>query len=330
MLPAVTDNAGTEAPRRATSSRLSRVMISLAAVVACCWCYGQVVRDRSTWEACLFYVPSPMLAAWCTLGMVISLLRRQRGRGLLYGTLALPALYFVVFLENQWWPTERIDDGQPAIRLVHWNVARGMMGWEPQRQLLTQLDADIVLISEVPSAATADDFPGYVVDRVHDMMIVTRGPQRRSGSLVPGGALQAFRVTTTLPQGELRLLVADMTSRITVSRDLYLRPMMKVGENELTDIIVGDLNAPRRSLALSDSESPFRHAYDAVGSGWGYTWPVPVPMLAIDQCLIGKRVQAVSYRLQSTTLSDHRLQCFDFRLKESAVGSDILGAARQE
>lgn len=77
---------------------------------------------------------------------------------------------------------------------------------------------------------------------------------------------------------------------------------------------VGDFNAPRRSLAFSQLPTGFRHAYDAAGAGWSYTWPVPVSFLAIDQCIIGPRLKLVHYELQSTWMSDHRLQVVDFEL----------------
>jgi hypothetical protein len=38
-----------------------------------------------------------------------------------------------------------------------------------------------------------------------------------------------------------------------------------------------------------------------------------VPLWAIDQCVVGPRVEALRYELRSTAASDHRLQRLEFR-----------------
>jgi endonuclease/exonuclease/phosphatase family metal-dependent hydrolase len=83
------------------------------------------------------------------------------------------------------------------------------------------------------------------------------------------------------------------------------------------DIIVGDFNAPRRSRALCPLPEGFSHAYDDAGCGWSYTWPVPCPVLAIDQCITGSRVKALKYDLGVSRHSDHRMQILDFATKDN-------------
>jgi endonuclease/exonuclease/phosphatase family metal-dependent hydrolase len=84
-----------------------------------------------------------------------------------------------------------------------------------------------------------------------------------------------------------------------------------LAEQHEADVILGDLNAPRRSRALTPPPPGFVHAYDAAGSGWSATWPVPLPLWAIDQCLVGPRLQVVGYRLGFRRGSDHRMQVVD-------------------
>jgi hypothetical protein len=49
------------------------------------------------------------------------------------------------------------------------------------------------------------------------------------------------------------------------------------------------------------------HAYDVAGSGWSATWPIPLPLWAIDQCLVGPRLQVVVHTaLGFRRGSDHR------------------------
>lgn len=58
----------------------------------------------------------------------------------------------------------------------------------------------------------------------------------------------------------------------------------------------------------------YAHAYRTAGGGCGYTWPVPLPVYAIDHCLHGPRVEPIRYHL-GTGASTHRYQMFDFSLR---------------
>jgi endonuclease/exonuclease/phosphatase family metal-dependent hydrolase len=89
--------------------------------------------------------------------------------------------------------------------------------------------------------------------------------------------------------------------------------------------VLGDFNAVRRATQLQSLPEGYRHAYDAAGSGWSYTWPVPIPFLAIDHCLIGPRIQPIEYVL-GTAHSDHRWQRLDFH-HQSPEGRPTDGVA---
>ena len=156
--------------------------------------------------------------------------------------------------------------------------------------------------------------PVFNVLTVDCMAVGCHGTMTTSGTLIRGSVLQAFHVTCNLDDDPLELMVADMTSNIAVPRDPYLRQFAALLEERRIDLSVGDFNAPRRSLAFCELPKGFQHAYDAVGSGWSCTWPVPVAFLAIDQCITGPGIVPVHYELQSTMLSDHRLQILDFKV----------------
>lgn len=198
------------------------------------------------------------------------------------------------------------------LRLVHWNLCRPEARWERQKQWIRSLDADVIVLSEISESVLDEDFEPYSIVRRGSMLVAAKWPIDATGSQVRGGAMHAFCVRA-LEQGKFpAIMIADMTSALRLARDPYLRPLIARSVELQADIVVGDLNAPRRSLALSDLPPGYRHAYDSVGAGWSYTWPMPFPIMAIDHCMCGPRVQPVEYQLQSSVLSDHRLQILDF------------------
>ncbi|MEJ7591777.1 MAG: endonuclease/exonuclease/phosphatase family protein [Planctomycetaceae bacterium] len=285
------------------------------------WALGQILRDRNWWTGLMFYVPSPGLVTWLLLMLIISRTSRCLTLGLLIAPLAM-----LLGVENQWirpdnpgtetvsyetTASHSVADRVP-MRLIHWNLAQGAMGWEKQWRHIESLDPDIIVLSEIPELFDAARLTGFDVLVIDGMAVACHGSMTKRGPLVRGGALQAWHVTCQLSAGTLEVMIADMTSRIGVPRDPYLRPFVALLADRKIDVSVGDFNAPRRSLAFGDLPAGYRHAYDAAGAGWSYTWPVPVPFLAIDQCMVGPRLKPVHYELQSTVLSDHRLQILDF------------------
>ncbi len=308
--------------------------LPLAVVLLIGWTTGQIQKDQTLLSGLLFYFPSPVAA---TLLLTIALFGRRRNvsrrqRMLLLLLPVLP-LFFVLGVENQW--LSGSSAGKPTVdaaaaeaeehyRLVHWNIAWSTRWWPAQRDLLKSLNPDICVLSETTAAIEADDFPGYQILRVHNMLIAARGPMAATGSLVPGGIVRSYVVQCPLDQLTLKIMVADVASPPSLPRNPSLRKMMQAAFLQQADIIVGDMNAPRRSLAFSDMQHEFQHAYDAAGSGWSYTWPVPVPVFALDQCICGPKVRPLNYSLRSTTLSDHRIQILDFTTVQTKTsGSSV-------
>lgn len=307
----------------------ARIAPILSVGLVAVWALGQIFRDSNWWTGLVFYFPTPVLVAWLLLVLIIS----RTSRRLTLGCLIAP-LWILLEVENQWIPPDsEISEISPVdmhdnssfsdtasidmttdrtpMRVVHWNLARGLMGWDKQWRQIESLYPDIIVLSEIPELLDTKTLTGFDVLVIDGMAVACHGLMTRSRPLVRGGALQAWHVTCQLSEGPLEVLIADMTSWIAVPRDPYLRPFVALLAERKIDVSMGDFNAPRRSLAFSELPAGYRHAYDAVGAGWSYTWPVPAPVLAIDQCIIGPRLKPVHYQLQSTMLSDHRLQILD-------------------
>jgi endonuclease/exonuclease/phosphatase (EEP) superfamily protein YafD len=288
------------------------------------WSVGQVLRDVTWYTALCFYIPSPLLA-FALLWQTCWLMRcnRKRLAGVL-GVLALFPLSFTVAIENQWAapaaPTVAAD--LPRLRLVHWNVWYARRGWEPILRQLAELHADIYVLSEAPrtldvSEAVAALGPDFTVQRFEDMAILARGElhvhERRPIGRHGWGRL----VDWDSPAGRFRLLTADFPSHPRTHRAPLLAELERQIVQQQPDMIVGDFNAPRRSPGLMKLPDGYRHAYLTAGSGWSYTWPIFCPLWAIDQCIAGPRATPLHYELQSTSLSDHRLQVCDFVVSRS-------------
>ena len=284
------------------------------------WLIGQFARDSRLWTAILFYMPSAFVAG-CLLVMGLILWRLKGKReAAICGCLMILPLLFVLFVENHWTQHAARKSGKETYRLVHWNVCGGHLGWARVQSDLRDLNADIYVLSEVPKGMDASHLAApmggdYQAICVSNMGVIARGELSQAKTLSTDRKLNAFEVSWNFDGHQTDLLAIDMSSNPRVPREPSLRLVTQLMKEHGPDLVIGDFNAPRRSRLLCPLPDGFSHAYDASGNGWSYTWPVPMPMLAIDQCIYGHRILPTHYELQSTTASDHRLQVLDFAMK---------------
>ncbi|MCA9059310.1 MAG: hypothetical protein KDA85_12460 [Planctomycetaceae bacterium] len=281
----------------------------LALVLVLIWAAGQSLKDLTWLSGMMFYLPSPVVAGWLLLATILAC-RRRTGGIRWFAMLLLPPSLMTGLVENQWTQQTELLSAptESSVKVVHWNVCHGVLGWEQQLLRLQAENADVLVISEPPDTWKPTDFPDHHCLALRGMLLVSRGELSASSSLIPGGVIHAFDVSCQLPQMSLRMIVADHVSSLRVHRDPFLQKLNRVIEERQPDLVVGDFNAPRRSRAFAALPAGYRHAYDVAGNGWSYTWPVPCPMLAIDQTICGPDIHVIHYELESTRFSDHRLQ----------------------
>jgi endonuclease/exonuclease/phosphatase (EEP) superfamily protein YafD len=291
--------------------------LCLSVLLFTAWAVGQVFRDVSWITALCFYVPSILLA--CLLGVLalLDLITKRFRAAVLTASLAAVPAFFVLFVENSWLHGQQNLPETFNVRLVHWNVCRGKLGWDCVQKTLIALDADIYVLSEIPDDDDLQQFAialpsRYSVRRFSTMAVIAKGEVSSRGRLMNSGRAFVHFLTWRSDGVSLSLLAADFPANPLVARDPHLQTLCKLVKQHQPDLVVGDLNAPRRSRALCALPDGYRHAYHSAGSGLGYTWPVPVPMYSLDHCIHGTRVLPSKYQLQSTSCSDHRLQVLDF------------------
>jgi len=296
----------------------------------CAWGVGQTWRDRyPLWER-LFHIPAPAVSV---AGLVLWALcagSRHRRAGWVAGLLVAWPLAVVLFHDNHWLRPSHspatVNSDRP-LRLLDWNVWHGMGGWDRVLETLDGERPDILVLAEY-TPGDPDQFEhhleslqarlrswGWKVPHTlysGSLLIASRFPLTHSERLRLhySDCVQVdFEDDSGTP---LRLLAFDLPGGLWGHRDPLLRKVNAIIATTQPDLVVGDFNAVRQATQLQSPPPGYRHAYDAAGSGWSYTWPVPVPMLAIDQCLIGQRIEPVDYTL-GTGASDHRWQRLDFR-----------------
>lgn len=310
-----------------------RLYLVLLVCFTLAWGFGQISRDLNRVTSLFFFLPTPICAG--LLCAYAASVWKGGWRKIAIGTAmaALVPLLLLLFVENRWPLVSQAQPRSGTTRLVHWNVGWGQGGWKKIYHEIADQDPDLVLLSEVPDhmevKIMADSFGGIVPEsggsfqeRDNDyeslgfspMVILARGALNHGRWLLRKGTHKVYAVDWIFEGRTHTLFAVELNASLLVKRNLFLGEVIDLVAREKPDLVVGDFNAPRRSRALSDLPAGYVHAYDVAGGGWSYTWPFPVYLYAIDQCIIGPRIKPVDYDLRSSTASDHRMQVLDFTL----------------
>jgi len=290
------------------------------------WLIGELLTDRFDYLVVLFHVPA-MAYGGALLAIAVPIwLCRRRWSAVLAALLALGPLLFVFAIENQWTRPPAPEHNGPTLRLVNWNVREGTHGYTAVAERLKAFEADIVILNEIGDPTEL----ARLVRRLGDGLDVVHAERT---AVIARGALTALRRLPTTrgrvyalqwdsPIGPLAMFAVHLHSSMILSQRASLGKLNQYIAERRPDVVGGDFNAPRRSPALLDLPAGYRHAYHLAGAGRSYTWPAWCPLLAIDHCLVNEaRIRAISYNIESTTLSDHRIQVLNFAMnREEAPG----------
>ena len=315
--------------------------IALTLFLGLCWALGQLFRDLTAWTAFLFYIPSPALAGMALMATGWAIWRRKRlPPWARFG----PPLLAAAALGASWGENPRflfrastldLAPNGRAVRLVHWNVCRGCLGWNEAVTALQAWDADLLVLSEYPKrmdvrATAAALGPTYQGRRFGTLALFARGAKTGVESLLNEYELEVHRITWertgTAEPVRLRILAVDVVASPRIPRDPQLLRIQQSIARETPDLVLGDFNAPRRSWRLQRLPDGYHDAYDLAGAGWAGTWPSPFPLWAIDHVIAGPRIRVRSYRLPFSWRSDHRAQLVELEVRDTPPSTPRAGS----
>jgi len=279
------------------------------------------VRDSVDFLAPLYYAtPWPVLA-FLTLPLVWRVRRQPR---MVFGSIVLTHVFLAMWIMEGW------RTGQPSrepadLRVVHWNVSRPVGRFPAMAQRLREFDADILAIAEaLPRSGQGAGrwraaFGDYIAQFAPgNTLCLVRGEviARESGALGP--ASYYSRLDVRVKGRDLRVLQVDISGVPAQSRREPLTKLAQLVES-LGDrplVVLGDFNTPRQSVHFTALRKNLVNTFEKAGLGSGETWPMPLPVLSLDQMWCSKQLVPVRNRHEITFRSDHRAVVADLRFGE--------------
>lgn len=273
------------------------------------------VRDRVTGGVNTFYYMTPpiVLAALALIAGGWWLWRKR-------WIAALPALALgigcLVWSYQTTWFHHPPGDSDQAARVLAWNVARGMLGWSGVLSEIRQRDADVIGLVEAgrnPDAMRVfwkQHFPEYDVGAFkHGMVLLAKGKitLHRTGHLRYCGWFAHCEVD--LGKGDpLHVVLVDFKANPVRTRRYPFDALYKV-LTPLVDkpvLLMGDFNTPTDSVFFRPLRRYYSNAFELAGNGYVATWPMPLPVLPLDQAWFSPGILVNRCELGWTWASDHR------------------------
>jgi len=199
------------------------------------------------------------------------------------------------------------------VSVLFWNVAR-RQDLSAAARYLRQKQPDLVGLVEVQGdvktwrAFWREQLPEYDVSILGgNMYLLTRGT---SGQAIPydlGGGSIARRMTVNVRNQSYEVLLVDVHANPLQPRRKALATLTQLADS-LTEqrlLILGDFNTPEDSVHLRGLRIHHQLAFEAAGRGYAPTWPIPLPLMQLDQIWTNQNVIPVQCRHSWTWASDH-------------------------
>ena len=284
------------------------------------------VRDGLPVLDLVYYaVPPPVAALLLFLGCPLLAMAAHRPAALASALAAIVAV--ALWLPQQFGRAECVERSD-GVRVVFWNLARGVGGWERVISTLAEQNADIIGLVEsgyhVPDPVTfwRRAFPGYdVVVPGRGMAILARG--RIRGFEIVRLAEQSYlaRAPVETNRGTVQLILVDLEANLLTNRGQRLTRFRQavLEPAEAPTVILGDFNTPSSSRGFDGLRARYTNLWEARGVGYAPTWPLPVPYLTIDQMWFSSGVRPLCARRLAKSLSDHALLVGEISIDAAAA-----------
>lgn len=249
------------------------------------------VADSVPACAPLFYAtPWPLLLVLTAFEAASWKRNRILGPVFLAATLALAITWYARCYEH---PAPAAGK-EPGARVFYWNAARGIFGSRLVLDEIQSANADIIGLVEAPRK-TPDDWAsalkGYQMRSLAGgMFCAVRGRIHTVRFFSPGNGAWCNLLSVSVGSDSFDVALVDIPASLRAPRGQILTKLwsqLKTA-NQSRLIVMGDFNTPYESTHFLPFREGLHHAFGEAGSGFRATWPVPLPVLALDHVWLGR------------------------------------------
>lgn len=290
--------------------RLAPASLSLLCILAALT--RLTVQDRWPGPSLLYYaMPPVVLAVLLVIAGGLWLWTKYRRLGLAN---LVAGLACAIWWYQACYIHSSTTEGPSHLRVVFWNVAHGFFGWNAIDWQIANADADVIGLCEANRRGRDDPdwqrlYPDYEVSAgPSGLVLLTRGKILDEDYDYLGRRGWCKHLRIELQGRQLDIVLIDLKARPLYSRQDHFRKLNAVLDTlpERPALLMGDFNTPPDSVFFESIRRHYQNAFESSGSGHHATWPIPLPVLALDQIWASAAIEVHHCRLGWTWCSDHR------------------------
>ena len=285
------------------------------------WIIGAILSDRWSWSQWLSWIPTPIVILVFTLVALLFFFTHKRKLSMLYfGCAVITTIWFCSF-EHQLFSSK---NGKGTVSILGWTMSHPKdKVAEESANLIVQMNSDITLLTHgwrVRGEPAIREWLGTSRHRVvnSQFTLFTKFAPVKIQTLIAtdGKYVSSFVLDTTSVLGDVLVLWAvDLPSSLTISKmdtAHRIRRLLQSVDTMQPDIVIGDFNMTRNSIASKTIFPNLQNAASSTGTGILASFPVEFPLFHIDHILFGSRLTMLNYTLINPHIGRHRIQVADF------------------
>ena len=271
------------------------------------------------WALVYYMTPIPSLPIWLVLATLLWGRNRDpkstRSGNLLTGLNLIAILGFAVWA----YCSENVEKAKTPsstdVRLAFWNPGHAVLGVNRSAAVIKTWNVPVVGMVEANSyypqilKEWQNELPDYKVFKVHyGGLLAVKGTVKQQSSHVLSPTSWCEQFDLVVGDNEFTLLLVDIAAQLSLSRKQPLQDLAALAErlNDRPLVIIGDFNTPDDSVHLRPLHEQCRNIFRENGTGYAPTWPMPLPVLTLDQVWVNAHVLASKCEHLWSVYSDHR------------------------
>jgi hypothetical protein len=273
---------------------------------------------RLTWKDSLpglapFFYATPLALIWSGWAVSSALFFMARKRSLAVLSAVMAVACWAWWQQACLFAAPQVPTTE-SLKVVFWNTARLKSGWPALSGRISELSCPLMGFVEAGAHQPKDrerwqrDFPLHQpVFFGNGMVLLTQARVLETASGPLGKGSHYGRARLEWDGRHFTVFLVDIHSSPFRSRAEPLKALTELAREISSEpvVLMGDFNTPADSVHFDPLRGDFRNSFEAAGRGNSATWPVPGPVLAIDQIWTSRQVAANRVWHDGSLQSDH-------------------------
>lgn len=297
------------------SGALSLILLLITLIVLSGWISG----DTQSWSMWLSWVPAILLLPIAVIGLLTAAFVHGRvGRTLCFLQVVVLLFLGSWVMGSDWGMFRSHTTSEDDLVIVHWNATWSGDQSELERayNAIRAADPDVVVITDPGKFGWGERGQKFLSEWPHQsrsagVLLLSHEDVQEVRPIYRAGRVKLSYIQIKFDGQELPIWVLDLPSDPNLYRWPILQKVMAAARSaNLPEpaLVLGDLNVPRHSRALSKAFPQMENAFDEAGVGWGCSWPREWPLWQLDQVLVGKSMSSRRYEIINPHVGSHRMQ----------------------